>query len=146
MYKNTIKINERKCYACGKCISACPEKAIQIIDNKARVMSDLYCKCYETCTEACPEKAITIEDRNNAQYDERKFIIESIIPHGKNTIISHLRFLKSHLETEYHKIAIDVLREHGMLSSRKELGRVPHHRQCKLEAKTFPKNKNIDRK
>lgn len=41
MKRNIINIDEQKCNGCGLCIPNCPEGAIQIIDNKARLVSDL---------------------------------------------------------------------------------------------------------
>jgi len=41
MVKRTIvKIDEEKCTGCGKCVAPCAEGAIQIIDGKAKVVSE----------------------------------------------------------------------------------------------------------
>ncbi len=41
--RKIIKIDETKCNGCGLCIPNCPEGGIQIIDAKARLISDLFC-------------------------------------------------------------------------------------------------------
>ena len=41
--RNIIEIDEEKCNGCGKCVSACAEGAIQMIDGKARLVADVYC-------------------------------------------------------------------------------------------------------
>ena len=41
--RKIVKIDEEKCTGCGLCIPNCPEGAIQIIDGKARLVSDIFC-------------------------------------------------------------------------------------------------------
>jgi len=43
MLRQIITINEEKCTGCGVCIPDCPEGALQLIDGKARLVSDLFC-------------------------------------------------------------------------------------------------------
>lgn len=108
--RKIIKIDIYKCTGCGKCIPECPEGAIQIIDGKARLISDLFCDGLGACLGSCPEGAITIEEREAVSYDEKK-VMENIAKQGENTIIAHLKHLKEHEQTEYLKQALDFLRE-----------------------------------
>ncbi|MEI7616340.1 MAG: hypothetical protein WCJ54_06455 [Actinomycetota bacterium] len=41
--KEIIEINEEQCVGWGNCIPNCPEVAIQLIDGKARLISDFFC-------------------------------------------------------------------------------------------------------
>ena len=41
--RKIIKIDLDKCNGCGECIPNCPEGALQMIDGKARLISDLFC-------------------------------------------------------------------------------------------------------
>ena len=41
--RNIVKIDEDKCIGCEKCVSACAEGAIQMIDGKAKLISEIYC-------------------------------------------------------------------------------------------------------
>lgn len=41
--RNIVKIDEDKCNGCGQCVTACAEAAIEIIDGKAKLISDIYC-------------------------------------------------------------------------------------------------------
>ena len=41
MIRPIITIDEHKCNGCGDCLPNCPEGAIQLIDGKARLVSDL---------------------------------------------------------------------------------------------------------
>ena len=38
--REIVRIDEEKCDGCGLCVPACAEGAIQVIDGKARLMSD----------------------------------------------------------------------------------------------------------
>jgi ferredoxin len=108
MKRSIIKIDESKCNGCGLCIPNCPEGALQIIDGKARLISDLFCDGLGACIGRCPEGAITIEEREAAPYDERK-VIQNIVKQGKNVVVAHLDHLKEHGETKFLKIAEDYL-------------------------------------
>lgn len=113
MKRNIITIDEEKCTGCGLCIPNCPEGAIQIIDNKARLVSDLMCDGLGACLGHCPEGAIMIIEREAEEYDERK-VMANIVKQGPNTIAAHLEHLKSHGQDTYYNQAIDFLKEQKM--------------------------------
>lgn len=110
MKREIITIDEEKCTGCELCIPNCPEGAIQIIDGKARLISDLFCDGLGACIGHCPEGAITIEKREAEPYDEKK-VMENIIKQGENVIRAHLKHLKDHGEQQYLDEAIEVLKE-----------------------------------
>ncbi len=111
--RKIINIIAEKCNGCGLCIPNCPEGAIQIIDGKARIISDLFCDGLGACIGHCPEGAIITEEREAEPYDER-MVMENIVEQGENTILAHLKHLKSHGETEFLKVAQAVLKEKGI--------------------------------
>jgi len=108
--RKIIKIDEEKCNGCGVCIPNCPEGALQVIDGKARLISDIFCDGLGACIGHCPQGAIAVEQREAERYDERK-AMKNIVRAGKNTIIAHLKHLKDHGETEYLKEALEYLHE-----------------------------------
>ncbi|MDR0464223.1 MAG: 4Fe-4S binding protein [Treponema sp.] len=63
MIKKIIKIDEDKCSGCGLCVNACHEGAIAMVDNKARLVRDVYCDGLGNCLPVCPAGAISLEER-----------------------------------------------------------------------------------
>lgn len=63
MLRKIIQIDEEKCNGCGICIPNCQEGALQIIDGKARLISDSSCDGLGACLGFCPEGAIEIIER-----------------------------------------------------------------------------------
>jgi NAD-dependent dihydropyrimidine dehydrogenase PreA subunit len=113
MKRSIITIDEAKCTGCGECIPGCPEGALQIIDGKARLVSDLMCDGLGACLGTCPEGAITVEEREAEPYDERA-VMAGIVKQGPNTIRAHLAHLKDHGQTQYLNEALALLRERGI--------------------------------
>lgn len=110
MKRDIITIDEKKCTGCGLCIPGCPEGALQIIDGKARLVSDLMCDGLGACLGECPEGAITVEQREAEPYDEYK-VMENVVKQGENTIRAHLKHLKDHGQDEFYSQAIEYLQK-----------------------------------
>ncbi len=113
MKRTIIKIDEALCNGCEACVSGCHEGALQMIDGKARMVSELFCDGLGACIGDCPVGAITLEEREAEPYDEIA-TIERMIPKGEKTIIAHLKHLKEHGEVDYLKQGVGYLRANGI--------------------------------
>lgn len=111
--RQIIKIDEDTCTGCGECIPNCPEGALQIIDDKARIISDLFCDGLGACIGHCPVDAISIEEREAEEYSERR-VMENVVKQGPNVIKAHLEHLNDHGQTEYFNQAVDYLKDNNM--------------------------------
>ncbi|NPV38024.1 4Fe-4S dicluster domain-containing ferredoxin protein [Brevinematales bacterium NS] len=110
MKRQMIVIDQEKCNGCGLCIPNCPEGALQLIDGKARLVSEFYCDGLGACVGVCPENALHVEEREALPYDETR-VIENIIPQGRNVIDAHLKHLVSHNQWKDYEIALRILSE-----------------------------------
>ena len=70
MIRRIIHIDEEKCNGCGKCVHACHEGAIDLVNGKAKLMREHYCDGLGDCLPSGPTGAITFEEREAPAYDE----------------------------------------------------------------------------
>ncbi len=113
MKRKIISIDKEKCTGCGQCIPDCPEGALQIIDKKARLVSDLFCDGLGACIGTCPEGAIAVVEREAEPYDERA-VMATIVPQGDAVIRAHLEHLAGHGQENLYREALAYLKEHGI--------------------------------
>ena len=113
MKRNIISIDEEKCNGCALCVKGCHEGALQMIDNKARIVSELYCDGLGACIGDCPVGAITIIEREAEPYDEIA-VMERLSKKGEETILANLKHLKDHNETEYLNQGIDYIKRNNI--------------------------------
>jgi NAD-dependent dihydropyrimidine dehydrogenase PreA subunit len=95
MKRTIIKIDQEKCTGCGLCVPACAEGALQIIEGKARLVSEKFCDGLGACLGKCPVGAITVETREAEEFDEAA---------------------KAHEKTEYTETTKDTPQIYSMLS------------------------------
>lgn len=69
MKRNVIEIDQDKCIGCGLCTKACHQGAIQLVDGKAKLMSDSYCDGLGMCLPNCPVDAIQLVEKETDAFD-----------------------------------------------------------------------------
>ncbi|MFX0074049.1 MAG: FAD-binding protein [Candidatus Hermodarchaeota archaeon] len=55
----SLIVDEEQCTGCGSCIDSCPFGALELVDNKAKVLQN--CTLCGACIEVCPVEAISLE-------------------------------------------------------------------------------------
>lgn len=145
MKRKIIKIDEEKCDGCGVCVPECHEGALQVIDGKVRLISDLFCDGLGACIGHCPQDALKIEERDAEPYDETK-VMNYIVKGGPNVIKAHLEHLRDHEEFEYLKEAFIYLEANGIHNPIKDLKTSPpkHHQGCPGSASRVIEKKKDD--
>lgn len=113
MKRTIITIDEEKCNGCEECVNGCHEGALQMIDGKARLVSELFCDGLGACIGTCPEGAITLEEREAEPYSEIA-VMDRISKMGEKVILAHLKHLKDHNELEYLKEGIEYLNNNSI--------------------------------
>ena len=126
MLRKIVNIDENLCDGCGDCVPSCHEGALQIIDGKARLISDLFCDGLGACLGHCPQCAITLDVREAEPYNETK-VMETIVKGGPNVIKAHIEHLIDHNEMEYFQEAINYLTANGIENPVKKRNNNKHH-------------------
>ncbi|MGC9345308.1 MAG: DNA-directed RNA polymerase subunit D [Candidatus Bathyarchaeales archaeon] len=69
-YYPQIKIDNKRCDACGKCVEICPRKVLAKNVNKIEVRDLIVCTLCQDCMDVCPQNPPAID----VSWDENTFI------------------------------------------------------------------------
>ena len=69
-FRKIIEIDEELCDGCGQCVPGCAEGSLQIVDGKAKMVSDNLCDGLGACIGECPTGALRIVEREADEFDE----------------------------------------------------------------------------
>ncbi len=87
--REIVRIDPDLCNGCGLCVDKCAEAAIELVDDKARLVGEVYCDGLGACLDDCPGGAITIEQRLAEDFSEAA--VEQRIQELKQRPIAHPR-------------------------------------------------------
>ncbi|THB65834.1 MAG: 4Fe-4S ferredoxin [Desulfovibrio sp.] len=81
--RKMIRIDEDKCTGCGECVPGCEEGALQIIDGKAKLVSEIYCDGLGACLGHCPEGALRVIEVKAEDFNPEA-VKEHLAQQGRN--------------------------------------------------------------
>lgn len=67
-----IKIDEKRCDACGKCVEVCPRRVLINVEKKLELRNVIECTVCQDCVDACPASPPAVQ----VSWDEDVFVLD----------------------------------------------------------------------
>jgi len=96
-YFPRVKIDEKLCDACGKCVEVCPKRVLMNVGKKVEIRNITECTLCQDCVDACPKDPTAIE----VSWDKDAFIFDVESNGGlpvKRILFEALRILDGKVE------------------------------------------------
>jgi len=116
MKRTIIKIDEEKCTGCGLCVPACVEGALQIIDGKARLVSQKFCDGLGACIGKCPVGALTVEIQEAEEFNEEAAKAHARLVQTSEGTCPPAQVMTLPSDSEKQTMRVDAPRVDSMLS------------------------------
>lgn len=113
MERDVIEINEDLCTGCGNCVPNCHQGALQVVDGKVRLLSDLFCEGLGACVGHCPTGAMKVTRREAEPYDEVQ-VMEKMLKGGPAVVRAHMQHLSDHRQDALLARAREILVARGI--------------------------------
>jgi len=68
--RSIVRIDEKMCNGCGKCVVPCAEGAITVVNGKAKVLREDICDGLGYCVGICPTGALSLEEKETITFDK----------------------------------------------------------------------------
>ena len=139
--RKIIQIDETRCDGCGQCVPACAEGTLEIIDGKAKLISDVYCDGLGACLGHCPQGALKVITREADAFDE-----EAVKAHLERSVAAATaartvgRIPTAHVGRPFHATRCDVaLRVWRRHRARRPFGHDQHGCRSSLRTPVRPR-------
>jgi len=111
MKRTIVNINEERCHGCGACLDRCSKGALDIVDDKACLLDEVYCDGPGPCIDACPYAAISFIEKDCEPYSEIA-TMKHLTTKKPKAINAHLKYLKEHNDLVYFHQGVGYLKVH----------------------------------